>query len=330
VLLSSRAQASFVLALLLALSLAPRIGAQEVQHRVFADDVVPPIPAVSDGVPIEVGVKLRSSVAGEIRGLRFYKGAANTGVPDEMSDYLTQLQVGRSEDHGCWSWTGTDVHINGNDCTVDGYFVPGGLVVYGARAVVKNTRVHNTVGGAYPNNVNNHFVTQINWTWNGASLTFQDSEMAGSEYCIGGYGFTILRSELASCNHLVQAVGPNIVVRDSWLHGLVGTPDAHSDNIQSVGSSGMQVIHNTIEMGEVPGKVAVLSLGDSTGCGTVVDGNWLNGGAWTVLVDTATGCPTQVTNNRFGRDYVFSPGRIVTPIVQSGNVWDDTGAPVVL
>ena len=39
-----------------------------------------PMPAFATTAPIEVGAKFRSSVAGEIRALRFYKGAANTGT----------------------------------------------------------------------------------------------------------------------------------------------------------------------------------------------------------------------------------------------------------
>src|SRR3974377_1904384 len=40
----------------------------------------PAQPAVTDGQPLEIGVKFRSDVAGYITGLRFYKGAANTGT----------------------------------------------------------------------------------------------------------------------------------------------------------------------------------------------------------------------------------------------------------
>ena len=40
----------------------------------------PAVTSFSDGSPIEVGVKFTSSVAGTVRGLRFYKGAENTGV----------------------------------------------------------------------------------------------------------------------------------------------------------------------------------------------------------------------------------------------------------
>jgi hypothetical protein len=49
-------------------------------YQAFADSVVPATPSVNNGQPIELGVKLRSSVAGQITALRFYKGTANTGV----------------------------------------------------------------------------------------------------------------------------------------------------------------------------------------------------------------------------------------------------------
>jgi hypothetical protein len=41
---------------------------------------VPSIVDANDGSPIELGVKFRADVAGEITGLRFYKAAANTGA----------------------------------------------------------------------------------------------------------------------------------------------------------------------------------------------------------------------------------------------------------
>ncbi len=47
---------------------------------VWDDAALPASPAAGGGAPIEVGVKLRAEVPGEIRALRFYKGAANTGT----------------------------------------------------------------------------------------------------------------------------------------------------------------------------------------------------------------------------------------------------------
>ena len=42
--------------------------------------VVPANANANDGTPIEVGVKFRSSVAGVVKGVRFYKGSQNTGA----------------------------------------------------------------------------------------------------------------------------------------------------------------------------------------------------------------------------------------------------------
>ncbi|WP_173198526.1 DUF4082 domain-containing protein, partial [Geobacter sp. SVR] len=49
------------------------------RYTIWPASSVPALDAVSDGQPIEVGVKFRSDVSGTITGLRFYKGAANTG-----------------------------------------------------------------------------------------------------------------------------------------------------------------------------------------------------------------------------------------------------------
>ena len=47
---------------------------------IWNNSTVPSQPAVSDGTPIELGVKFQADVVGSITALRFYKGAANTGT----------------------------------------------------------------------------------------------------------------------------------------------------------------------------------------------------------------------------------------------------------
>ena len=43
-------------------------------------NAVPDTPADSDGAAVELGMKFRSTVAGKVTGVRFYKGAGNTGT----------------------------------------------------------------------------------------------------------------------------------------------------------------------------------------------------------------------------------------------------------
>lgn len=51
------------------------------EYTIWNDGTVPQqYDAVSDDVPIEVGVKFRTDANGNIAGLRFYKGLANTGT----------------------------------------------------------------------------------------------------------------------------------------------------------------------------------------------------------------------------------------------------------
>jgi hypothetical protein len=207
---------------------------------------------------------------------------------------------------------------------------PGSIDVEATNATISRSRVTNTRGGTYPTNTGKYFTISVNWnSRNADGLVVKDSELSGAEYCIGGSGFTLQRVNAHGCAHEVQAVnGSPITITDSWLHDSVGTSDAHTDVIQSVGAGGITIRHNTMALGNPPGAFATISLMDNSGCGNVIDGNWLDSGGWTVGVQTGSGCTTQVTNNRFGRSAVYGLMYKVTPIVQSGNVWNDTGVAI--
>src|ERR1700704_954023 len=70
------------LCLILAGAGADRIVAQSsgCPCSIWTPAAAPANPAVSDGQPIEVGVKFRSDVGGFGTAVRFYKGAANSGA----------------------------------------------------------------------------------------------------------------------------------------------------------------------------------------------------------------------------------------------------------
>src|SRR5438477_10025453 len=50
------------------------------QTSIFPASSTPTTPASNDGQPLEVGMKFRSSQAGYITGVRFYKGAGSSGT----------------------------------------------------------------------------------------------------------------------------------------------------------------------------------------------------------------------------------------------------------
>ncbi|HEY0804359.1 MAG TPA: N,N-dimethylformamidase beta subunit family domain-containing protein, partial [Pseudonocardiaceae bacterium] len=56
------------------------VGPRNCPCGVFADSSTPANPAANDGTELELGMQFQSSQAGYVTGIRFYKGAGNTGT----------------------------------------------------------------------------------------------------------------------------------------------------------------------------------------------------------------------------------------------------------
>ena len=126
----------------------------------------------------------------------------------------------------------------------------------------------------------------------------------------------------------VKVLGSNIVVERSWFHDLGRGVDAHADGIQSQTAAANVVVRsNNCDMPvrewtpEDPYNSNACWLGPAAN--VRIEGNWLNGGNYTIYC----GPGIHLVNNRFGRDYRFGPIAGVCS-TNSGNVWDDTGAPL--
>jgi hypothetical protein len=93
---------------------------------------VPQTPSASDTSPVEVGVKFRSSVAGFITGVRFYKGPLNTGTHIGNLWTLTGTNLATatftSESASGWQQVNfaTPVAINANTTYIASYYAPVG------------------------------------------------------------------------------------------------------------------------------------------------------------------------------------------------------------
>lgn len=106
---------------------------------IWDDSATPNIAAVSDGTPIEVGVKFRSSVNGYIMGIRFYKGVDNTGVHvGHLWQQSDGAQLGEatftSETASGWQTVSfsSPIPITANTTYVASYFSPNGYFAYDA------------------------------------------------------------------------------------------------------------------------------------------------------------------------------------------------------
>ncbi len=93
---------------------------------------VPANPSVNDPGPLEVGVKFRTDVNGQVTGLRFYKGANNTGthVGSVWSSSGQQLATATFTSETATGWQqvnfATPLAVTANTVYVASYFAPNG------------------------------------------------------------------------------------------------------------------------------------------------------------------------------------------------------------
>jgi hypothetical protein len=105
-------------------------------YSIWNDGTVPQYAAVTDGQPIEVGVKFRADVDGYITGLRFYKGLLNTGIHigdlwDGSGTLLASVTFTNETASG-WQEVSfpTSVPITANTTYVASYYSPSGYFAF--------------------------------------------------------------------------------------------------------------------------------------------------------------------------------------------------------
>lgn len=158
--------------------------------------------------------------------------------------------------------------------------------------------------------------------------------------------YTLLRVNLYNSGH-GAAVRDNVVIQDSYIHGLGGNTDAHKDGIYSGDGTNVLIRNNTIECNDGPRAGCTAAIGLLTDFADIshytIDHNLLNTiGSYCFY---GSGGPQKryishhitFTNNHFGRA-IYPKCGYYGPVtyfdlsqpgnVWSGNVWDDTGAPV--
>jgi hypothetical protein len=99
---------------------------------IWAATATPDVPSDSDTSAVEIGVKFRSDVAGQVTGVRFYKGAGNTGT------HIGHLWTATGQLLGTVTFTGesasgwqqatfaTPVTIAANTTYIVSYYAPNG------------------------------------------------------------------------------------------------------------------------------------------------------------------------------------------------------------
>lgn len=200
---------------------------------------------------------------------------------------------------------------------------------------------------------------------NHAKLIVEDTEIVLASTLQGSYGiccseYTLTRVWIhgspngnagADCVYFAR----NVVVQHSFCEvGILpgnppGNPNAtgaHSDGMTSDGGDNVQLIHNTIRNPNQQTSAILISTNSASITNTTIRDGLYAGGGYTVYCGTDGGgvdAGTVFTNNRIARDWNgSSPGyypnggffgftthcRASEGVTVSGNVWDDTGAPL--
>ena len=105
-------------------------------HSAWGSSAVPTNPSINEALPVELGVKFRTNVAGAVTGIRFYKGAGNTGT------HIGSLWTAGGQLLASATFTGetatgwqqvsfaTPVAVSANTVYVASYFAPNGGYAY--------------------------------------------------------------------------------------------------------------------------------------------------------------------------------------------------------
>jgi hypothetical protein len=185
----------------------------------------------------------------------------------------------------------------------------------------------------------------------GANALIEHTEINGQagnqDACIDGSGFTLDYVNVHGCVD-AEHVGWDVTVENSYVHdNATSMSSPHYDGLQWIGCSTCSdapanwndvVRHNTIYPGRgdtspwTNSAIFVQAANGPIG-GVTIDDNLLDGGGYTVFVDSQNGYPTpsnvSFTDNRFGTHYHFGISSVQNPApAWSGNVHDATGAPI--
>lgn len=221
----------------------------------------------------------------------------------------------------------------------------GTIIVTQAGAVIENVHVHGTIEIKAPNVTVRNFIIDggyaqhygLRATWGHSGLVIEDGEIKNvTSSGIYGGDFSAARLNIHESGGDAIKATSNVLFESSWIHHLGTNDGAHADGDQTRWGSNFIFRGNNMDMpvNVGPPYKSNATFIVQTGAGPVddflIEGNWLNGGNFTVyFTDKGVGYgdPTncRLVNNFFGRDYSFGVLHTTGYVYISGNRWEDNG-----
>jgi len=209
---------------------------------------------------------------------------------------------------------------------VDGLDVDGCVQVLASDVTIQNTRIR----CGDPETAN---VVQVGDGVTG--LLVRDTEIDGlgtADIGVGWNDYTLLRVEVHGTNDGVR-LGDDVTVERSWIHDMTRQGDLHPDCVQATQGSDIVVRGNTLDVyardtGDL--NNAAVMLGSETGSRrlerVLVEGNWFNGGNYTVNVrQDATLDDVVFRDNVYGPDSRYGPAQAPAGVLFEGESMAGSG-----
>lgn len=213
---------------------------------------------------------------------------------------------------------------------IDARDVTGQINVTANNVTIQNSRI--TTGGYYAITANN----------GATGLTIKNCEIVASStnYTgVTGGGFTLDGCYFRALENAITLTDGNAIVQNCFIEKLVGQGAPHYDGIEVYAGSNYQISNNNILLTDASGNwlgdTGAINVTATWGniTNTVIDGNWLGGGSYTLNLEEQGGYTLSsltVTNNRWYGSApkghaAYGPIRAANLITTySNNVWDDT------
>ncbi|GAA2106767.1 hypothetical protein GCM10009841_26260 [Microlunatus panaciterrae] len=243
-----------------------------------------------------------------------FPNADNTGVPagTTLSSYTGPTTI---------TTAGT---------VIDSKKITGCLNIKADNVTIKNSLIQS--GGCFFNVLSDNGNTGLKLT----DVEIDGQGNTSGDSAINGSNFSCLRCDLHGTVDGAKA-GSNVVIQDSYIHDLSMTSGSHNDGIQSLGTTSLRIVHNTIIIKAGSTSAIILSTGSASNMRNVlIDSNLLGGGAYTVYGGYLAGTDDlskvsniSITNNQFTTQIFPKSGAYGpltstdSPVVVSGNTWYD-------
>lgn len=168
------------------------------------------------------------------------------------------------------------------------------------------------------------------------NLVIEDTEIDGagrSKIAVLHGEYTLRRVNIHDFFDGVRIEGDNVLIEDSYIHHLYRLEGGHHDTIQMRQGTNVVIRNNNIQPynPETDDPMnAAIQFGSLLGPidDVLVEGNFMNGGNYTINAGKLEGGSVVFRDNRFGRDARYGivssgPGLVW----EKSNVFDDTGEP---